>query len=112
MVTHGEPHRANTITTPDGEALIDWETAKLAPPERDLWMLMDGDPTIAEEYATRTGIGLDTNAVALYHLWWDLCEIALYVTAFRSPHDDTEDTRVAWAGLERSLDPTRWDAHL
>ena len=35
VVTHGEPHRANTITTPDGPVLVDWESSRLAPPERE-----------------------------------------------------------------------------
>jgi hypothetical protein len=44
VLTHGEPHRANTITTADGVVLIDWDTALIAPPERDLWALADEDP--------------------------------------------------------------------
>ena len=39
VLTHGEPHAANTMRTGDGWLLIDWETALLAPPERDLWGL-------------------------------------------------------------------------
>jgi len=43
VITHGEPHRANTIVTTAGVALIDWDTALLARRERDLWMLIDED---------------------------------------------------------------------
>ena len=111
VLTHGEPHRGNTIDTADGVALIDWDTALLAPPERDLWMLIDEDPHIAADYTERTGIEVDDHALQLYQLWWDLCEISLFVAEFRQPHDDTEDTRIAWAGLARFLDPTRW-SHL
>ena len=108
VLTHGEPHRANTITTPQGPVLIDWETALLAPPERDLWALVDQDPSIASEYTRRSGIAVDPDAQRLYRLWWDLCEISLYVAEFRRPHRDTEDTRVAWRGLTTHLDPSRW----
>ena len=108
VLTHGEPHRANTIDTEQGVVLIDWDTALLAPPERDLWMLIGEDPQIADDYRERTGIAVDHVAVALYRLWWDLCEISLFIAEFRRPHRDTEDSRMAWDGLRRHLDPTRW----
>lgn len=108
VLTHGEPHRGNTIDTPDGVVLIDWDTALLAPPERDLWMLVDEDPRIAADYTERTGVMPDDTALQLYRLWWDLCEISLFTAEFREPHEDSEDTRVAWAALRRFLDPTRW----
>ncbi len=108
VITHGEPHRANTINTVDGVALIDWDTALLAPPERDLWALIDEDAQIEAFYTERTGVVLDDAAMRLYRLWWDLCEISLFTAEFRARHTDTEDTRVAWAALERFLDPARW----
>jgi aminoglycoside phosphotransferase (APT) family kinase protein len=39
VVTHGKPKPNNTMITIAGPALVDWDTAKLAPPARDLWML-------------------------------------------------------------------------
>ena len=108
VVTHGEPHRGNTIFTADGVVLIDWDTALLAPPERDLWTLIDEDETIAADYSTLSGRSLDDRALQLYRLWWDLCEVSLYIADFRRAHDDTEDTRVAWQCLEKYLDPSRW----
>lgn len=108
VITHGEPHRGNTINTTDGVVLIDWDTALLAPPERDLWMLIDEDAQITADYIGRTGTELDDTAMRLYRLWWDLCEISLFTAEFRAPHTDTEDTRVAWAALARFLDPARW----
>ena len=109
VLTHGEPHRGNTINTAGGVVLIDWDTALLAPPERDLWALIDEDPEIALDYTQRTGVAVDDLAVRLYRLWWDLCEIALFVDGFRQPHDDTDDMSVAWQGLALHLDPTRWN---
>ncbi len=108
VLTHGEPHRGNTINTADGVALIDWDTALLAPPERDLWMLIDEDARTAADYTERTGAELDDDALRLYRLWWDLCEISLFTAEFRAPHQDTEDTRVAWHKLQLVLDPVRW----
>ncbi len=106
--THGEPHRGNRIKTPDGIVLVDWDTALLAPPERDLWMLIDEEPQIAADYRERTGVAPDDSALALYRLRWDLCEICLFVAGFRAPHGDTEDNRLAWTALSRCLDPSRW----
>jgi thiamine kinase-like enzyme len=109
VLTHGEPHRANTINTAEGVVLIDWDTALLAPPERDLWPLIDEEPQIADDYHQRTGIAVDDTAVQLYRLRWDLCEISLYLAQFRAPHQDNHDTRVAWDGLLTHLDPRRWN---
>ncbi len=110
VLTHGEPHRANTITTTKGVVVIDWDTALLAPPERDLWALIDEDSRIGDDYTSRSGNVVDPAAIKLYRLRWDLCEISLYVTQFRQPHRDTEDVRVAWRGLTEHLAPNRWTA--
>ena len=40
VVTHGEPHAANVMRTGTGHVLVDWDTVALAPPERDLWMVV------------------------------------------------------------------------
>ena len=110
VLTHGEPHRGNTITTANGVVLIDWDTALIAPPERDLWSLVDEDPSIVDHYAATTGITPDGGALELYRLWWDLTEVSMFIGEFRRAHRETDDTRVAWAGLTRYLDPTRWRA--
>jgi len=108
--THGEPHRANTITTTGGVVLIDWDTVLIAPPERDLWALADEDPQAADDYTARTGITPEVDAMALYRLWWDLTEVSIYIGEFHRPHLETEDTGVAWDSLNRHLDPARWQA--
>lgn len=108
VLTHGEPHRANTITTANGLALIDWDTAQIAPPERDLWTLVAEDSAIAEDYRARTGITLNDDVIELYRLSWDVAEIAIYIGEFRQSHGETTDTRTAWEGLQHHLDPARW----
>jgi Phosphotransferase enzyme family len=105
VLTHGEPHRGNTINTANGVVLIDWDTALLAPPERDLWALIGEDPVIAEEYTARTGVGLDDSTIQMYRLWWNLCDTSLFVNDLRQPHQDTDDTRIAWRKLNDYLDP-------
>ena len=37
--THGEPHPGNVVVTGAGPVLVDWDTARLAEPERDLWLV-------------------------------------------------------------------------
>jgi len=108
VVTHGEPHRGNVIFTTDGASLVDWDTALLAPCERDLWSLIDEDPEVATYYSKESGRAVDNDALRLYRLWWDLCEVSLYVSQFHAPHVASADTETAWEALQEHLDPSRW----
>ena len=49
--------------------MIDWDTALLAPPERDLWTLIDEEEWIADEYTARTGVIVNPATTQLYRLW-------------------------------------------
>lgn len=109
VITHGEPHAGNVITTPGGLVLVDWDTVLLAPPERDLWDMAGDDPSLLDHYARATGVQIDPEALALYRLWFDLAEISEYLTLFRNPHGDTADTAEAWENLQEFLRPAeRW----
>jgi spectinomycin phosphotransferase/16S rRNA (guanine(1405)-N(7))-methyltransferase len=109
VITHGEPHASNVIVTSDGLALVDWDTALLAPPERDLHDLAAADPSLLDGYTTATGTGIDEEALTLYRLWYDLAEIASYLSLFRSVHHDTADTSESWKNLRHFLRPAeRW----
>jgi hypothetical protein len=100
VVTHGEPHAANVMRSGEGEVLVDWDTVALAPPERDLWILVDD---VADEgtirYAEATGHQLDQVAIDFFRLRWDLADIAAFTDVLRSPHHRNEDTAKACAGL-------------
>ena len=63
---------------------------------------------VVATYEGATGRTVDHTAMRLHELWWDLCEVSLYIADFVEDHHDTEDTRTAWAGLQSHLDPTRW----
>lgn len=103
-LTHGEPHPGNVIfTANDGVVLIDWDTALLAPPERDLWMLVDEDERIVDDYETRTGVHVDDRALELYRLRWSLEEVDEYLWCFHEAHEDSEETQIAWNGLGHYL---------
>lgn len=99
VLTHGEPHAGNTMLTPEGWRLIDWDTALLAPPERDLWDLDPGDGSLLRDYAAATGVTPRPDLLELYRLRWDLTDAAEYVHRFRRPHTDSADAIESWKGL-------------
>jgi spectinomycin phosphotransferase len=109
VVTHGEPGAWNVLRTPAGFVIVDWDFVQLAPPERDLWDLAETDRSVLAAYTEATGTAIDSGALALFRMWFDLAEIAEYVTLFRAAHDDTEDTAESWKNLEEFLRPAeRW----
>lgn len=102
VLTHGEPHPGNTMLTSDGWLLIDWDTALVAPPERDLWNLDPGDGSVLRAYAEATGVTPLPSMLELYRIRWDLADIAECVRRFRAPHTGSEDDHATWDIL-RSL---------
>ncbi len=85
VVTHGEPHSANVLRDARGRLLlVDWDTVRIAPPERDLWMVRAEGPSFYRER-------------------WALAEICEYISEFRRAHGSSDDTRAAWAELGEYL---------
>jgi len=76
--------------------LVDWDTVALAPPERDLWMLVGENGEEASGYADATGREPDAIAMNFFRLRWDLADIAAFTDLLRSPHGHTEDTEKAY----------------
>jgi hypothetical protein len=95
-VAAGEPHPGNTIRAGAGWLLIDWDTALVAPPERDLWDLDPGDGSLHAAYTAATGTALRPGLLDLYRLRWDLTEIAVCLARFREPHCATADDEESW----------------
>lgn len=105
VVTHGEPHPANTLESADGRMLIDWDTTLVAPPERDLWMVLEtGASTTPASYAPTRSVEVSGELLHLYRLHWDLMEIAGYVSFFRSTHSDSADAAESWKNLNAYID--------
>ena len=102
VVTHGEPHAANVIRTETGRTLIDWDTVALAPPERDLWMVVD-DADDAASYAEVTGYSPDAHTLDYFRLLWDLGDLTAYIEVLRSPHRDSDDTRKSLQGVRKCV---------
>lgn len=86
VLTHGEPHPGNLIHTRNGLALIDWDTATLAPPERDVWLLdVRTEGQAAQEYTARSGRPLDLRLLSGYKLAWSGRPRSLRRTAEANP---------------------------
>lgn len=76
VITHGEPHAGNVIRSGGDTYLIDWDTAALALPERDLWLLLDhGHADVVRLYEDQTGYVVDPEALSLYQLRWKVEEL-------------------------------------
>ena len=103
VLTHGEPHPGNTMLTADGWRLIDWDTALVAPPERDLWDIDPGDGSLLRRYAAATGTQPRPALLELYRLRWDLADIAESVSQFRAPHGGSEDDAISFGLLAGML---------
>jgi hypothetical protein len=102
VLTHGEIHPGNTMLTADGWVLVDWDTALVAPPERDLWSLDPGDGSVLRGYADATGVIASQALLELYRTRWDLADLAVGVSRFRGPHGGSPDDDKSWDDL-RSL---------
>ncbi len=84
----GSPPTANpspttSSRTADGLRLVDWESLKLAPAERDLAGLGVGHPAM----------------LRMFDLEWRLDEVSQYATWFEGAHGDSDDDREALSGL-------------
>jgi len=107
VVTHGEPHTGNAMSTPDGIRLVDWDTVALAPRERDLREVLgqaDGhDPWYAYLEAGGRPEPLSPDTAELFDLQWHLSEIAELAVRLSLPHADTADTARDFGDLEDEL---------
>jgi len=99
VITHGEPHPGNVMRSGESLVLVDWDTVALAPPERDLWLVVDEQGDELDAYTAATGHPVDANALTFYRLTWELADLAAFIDLFRSPHRRTADTEVAYEAL-------------
>jgi spectinomycin phosphotransferase/16S rRNA (guanine(1405)-N(7))-methyltransferase len=98
-VVRPRPDPGLPAISPGSGATIDWDTALVAPPERDLWDLDPGDGTFHAAYASATGTRLRPDLLELYQIRWDLTEIAACLNRFHEPHANTADDQEAWSLL-------------
>jgi spectinomycin phosphotransferase len=104
VLTHGEPHPGNIIRSRSGTLhLIDWDTAGLARPERDLWDVAEPGSAEAAHYTGLTGHPVSRVAAEAYRIRWALDDIRLAVHDFRGPHERTPDTELTWTTFREEL---------
>ena len=92
--THGEPHTANVLWQLGGPVLVDWESLRVAPRERDLRTVLrgaDGAEPLSAYVAHGGTAELDDDMVELFDLEWWLWEVAEYAVRFHGPHDGDDD---------------------
>jgi spectinomycin phosphotransferase len=104
VMTHGEPHQGNVMFASGGLLLIDWDTAGLTPPERDLWLVLTAGSAEAEQYQAATGHRPDPAGLELYRLRWALDDAGSFLHGFRRPHRASADTAKAWEALTITFD--------
>jgi spectinomycin phosphotransferase len=99
--THGEPGVHNQLLTTEGRLLlVDLESLKLAPRERDLAALL---PLSGSFRAAYDGPPPDADLLRMFDLEWRLDEIGQYAAWFAGPHGDSPDDRTALGGLREEL---------
>lgn len=105
VLTHGEPHPGNVIRTAAGLVLIDWDTAMLAPPERDVWLVdaRTKDGRAVREYEAGAGRSLVPELLERYRVAWALADIAAFVEFLRHVPGETADTSWSWDALKGTL---------
>jgi len=103
VITHGEPHPANVMAVDGQLILIDWDTVALAPPERDVSLVVTASNEGIDRYQQATGRELSPDVITLYRLRWYLDDVASAVRLFRNTHRDSPDTRRWRHGLARDL---------
>jgi spectinomycin phosphotransferase len=102
--THGEPHTRNLLRTADVDLVVDWESLKAAPRERDLATLLEHGPGWEDAYAWPRGTtDPSADAIELFDLEWRLDEIAQYAAFFAGSHTDDADARTSIDGLRHEL---------
>jgi spectinomycin phosphotransferase len=105
VATHGEPDTGNQLVTAAQRYLVDWESLKVAPAERDLRLFVDLGCREA-----LTGRSLDWRMVEMFDLEWRLDEIAQYAAWFAAAHTGSASDAVAYGGLLHELDRADWSA--
>ena len=103
VITHGEPHGANFMRVGTDTMLIDWDTTGLAPPERDLWMILSDTGEELRRYTAATGRAVDPAVLRFYRLRWALDDLSAFLARLRAARQRTADGEHAWRALQETI---------
>ncbi|ANH39198.1 hypothetical protein I601_2782 [Nocardioides dokdonensis FR1436] len=96
VATHGEPHSRNQLRSLTGRLLlVDWESLRVAPPERDLRILVDAGHADL--------VDADPLMLELFDLEWRLDEIDQLAARFAPAHTGDRDDVEALTALRFAL---------
>jgi spectinomycin phosphotransferase len=96
-VTHGEPSGGNLVRDQVGSwFLVDWESARIAPPERDLMELPSNEIALARYLELSGSPPPRPDLLRLYQLWYALAETSVYLLQFRAPHVADDNMLESW----------------
>lgn len=99
VTTHGEPYGPNLVEPDDGRTmLVDWDSALLAPRERDFWEVPSNEAAL-RTYVDMTGVSPEATRLRLYRAWYHLAETGIYVRQFRHPHTGDLNDAEAWSNF-------------
>ena len=109
VMTHGEPNRGNTMIDRTGRAvLIDCNAMMLAPPERDVRVLLyshrggrrpDSEQVLEAYHRTAGSVPLREFMMELFLVEWHLIEIGRYAEQFAGDHRAGADLTAQWEAL-------------
>ncbi|MEF2277824.1 aminoglycoside phosphotransferase family protein [Deinococcus sp. YIM 134068] len=109
VLCHTDAHGGNVMRDAAGELwIIDWETARLAPPEHDLWMLHARLPEVLPAYEAAAGrkIRLAPNVLGFYFLRRVLEDLAYDVALILHENTRPEQDAANLGVLERHILPS------
>jgi len=96
-LTHGEPSGGNLVQDRTGaHYLVDWESARIAPPERDLVDLGSSDKALDHYRQLAQSPPARADLLRLYRLWYALAETAVYLMQFRAGHTADDNMVESW----------------
>ncbi len=96
VVTHTDLHGGNLLLDPKGDLwLLDWETARIAPPEHDLWMFHENLEEFLAFYETQLGrtVLLDADLFGFYFYRRTLEDLAVDIQKIVLENTDDQQDR-------------------
>ena len=92
-----KPSGANLVQDQTGaHYLVDWESARVAPPERDLVDLGSSDRALDHYWQLAESPPARADLLRLYRLWYALAETSVYLLQFRASHTADDNMLESW----------------